>query len=143
MAIPARLSIVTLGVSDVARAVAFYQALGWERASSSTDEIAWFRTAGSYIGLFGYESLAKDANLPATPRPQFAGITLAINVESEDAVTAALDAAAAAGGTIIKPAEKTEWGGFSGYFADPDGHAWEVAHNPFFEIGSDGTITIP
>jgi hypothetical protein len=111
--------------------------------SSSTDEIAWFRTAGSYVGLFGYDSLAEDANLPSTPRGSFGGITLAMCVESEEAVTAALDAAARAGATVIKPAEKTEWGGFSGYFADPDGHPWEVAHNPFFEIGSDGTLTIP
>jgi catechol 2,3-dioxygenase-like lactoylglutathione lyase family enzyme len=143
LALPARLSIVTLGVRDLARAVAFYQGLGWERTSSSSDEIAWFRTADSYIGLFGYESLAEDANLPPTPRAPFGGITLAICVESEEGVTAALDAAAAAGGTIVKPAEKTEWGGFSGYFTDPDGHPWEVAHNPDFPLGADGRITIP
>jgi catechol 2,3-dioxygenase-like lactoylglutathione lyase family enzyme len=143
MSVPARISIVTLGVSDLARSSAFYEALGWERASSSQDSICWFRTADSYLGLFGYESLAEDAKLPATPRAAFGGITLAINVESEEAVTAALDEAARAGGKILKPAVRADWGGFSGYFADPDGYPWEVAHNPNFPLGEDGRVFIP
>lgn len=143
MSVPARLSIVTLGVRDVARAAAFYEQLGWERTSSSSDEICWFRTSGPYVGLFGRDALAQDAQLPPAPPAPFSGVTLAINVEGEEAVLAALEEAVAAGGRIIKPARKAEWGGFSGYFADPDGHAWEVAFNPFFPIDASGRITIP
>jgi catechol 2,3-dioxygenase-like lactoylglutathione lyase family enzyme len=143
MSIPARLGIVTLGVADLSRAVAFYQALGWERCTSSSDEIAWFRTADTNIGLFPWHELADDAKLPAEPRARFGGITLAINVESADVVQPILDAAVAAGGTLLKPATVLDWGGTSGYFADPDGHPWEVAHNPFFPIGSDGRLHIP
>jgi catechol 2,3-dioxygenase-like lactoylglutathione lyase family enzyme len=143
MSIPARLGIVTLGVADLSRAVAFYQALGWERCTSSSDEIAWFRTADTNIGLFPWHELADDAKLPAEPRARFGGITLAINVESADVVQPILDAAVAAGGTLLKPAAVLDWGGTSGYFADPDGHPWEVAHNPFFPIGSDGRLHIP
>lgn len=144
MAVPARISIVTLGVGDLARSAAFYGALGWERCSSSIDGvILWFRTADSYLGLFPYDHLAEDANLPAAPRAPFGGITLAMNVESEEAVTTAIDEAVAAGATLIKPPVRAEWGGFSGYFADPDGYPWEVAFNPSFPIGEDGSITIP
>ena len=142
MAVPARISIVTLGVADVARSVRFYEALGWQRASASMDEIAWFRTADTWLGIFGLDDLAADANLQGATRGGFGGITLAINVETEQAVTDALDAAVAAGGTLLKAAERMDWGGFSGYFADPDGHPWEVAFNPFFPIGPDGSITI-
>lgn len=133
---------MTLGVSDLARSIAFYRALGWEPVSSSGEEIAWFRTTGSYLGLYGYESLAADANLSATRKARFGGITLAICLESEEAVIKALDEAAGAGGKILKPAEKADWGGFSGYFADPDGHPWEVAFNPFFEFDREGRLLI-
>ncbi|MGH2499115.1 MAG: VOC family protein [Candidatus Limnocylindria bacterium] len=143
MKVPARVHIITLGVRDLRRAAAFYGALGWERASSSSEEICWFRTAGAYIGLFGRDALARDANLPVTPAAGFSGVTLAINVESEEAVTVALSAAAEAGAKILKPAQRADWGGFSGYFADLDGHAWEVAFNPSFAIGPDGSIVIP
>jgi uncharacterized protein len=143
MSIPARVSIVTLGVVDLERSIRFYAALGWERCSSSNDEIAWFRTADTNVGLFPFHELAADAGLPIERSPGFGGITLAINVASPAEVTAAIDAAAAAGATVLKPAVATDWGGFSGYFADPDGHPWEVAHNPFFPIGPDGRITIP
>jgi len=142
MSVPARISIVTLGVDDVKRSRAFYGSLGWEVAGSAGDEICWFRTTDSYLGLFGRESLAKDAALRSEPRAEFGGITLAINVESEEAVTAALGAAATAGGRVLKPGTRADWGGFSGYFADPDGHPWEVAYNPTFPIGEDGRITI-
>jgi uncharacterized protein len=143
MSIPARLGIVTLGVADLPRAVAFYQALGWERCSSSSDQIAWFRTADTNVGLFPWHELAEDAKLPAEPRARFGGITLAINVESAEVVQPTLDAAVAAGGTLLKPATAMDWGGTSGYFADPDGHPWEVAHNPFFPIAADGRVSIP
>ena len=122
MTIPARLGIVTLGVADLSRSVAFYAALGWERCSSSSDAIAWFRTADTNVGLFPWHELAEDARLPAEPRARFGGITLAINVDAADDVQPALDAAVAAGGTLLKPATIMDWGGTSGYFADPDGH---------------------
>jgi predicted lactoylglutathione lyase len=141
MTIPARLNIVTLGVADVARSVRFYQALGWERCASSMDEIAWFRTADSYLGIFGWQDLADDANLIDATRGSFGGITLAINVETAEMVDAALDEAVAAGGSILKPGTELPFG-YGGYFADPDGHPWEVCHNPGFPIGSDGRITI-
>jgi uncharacterized protein len=143
MSIPARLGIVTLGVADLPRSVAFYEALGWERCTSSSEAIAWFRTADSHIGLFPWHELAEDARLPDGPRAAFGGITLAINVESPAAVGAALEAAVAAGATLLKPAIATDWGGTSGYFADPDGHPWEVAHNPFFPIDAEGRVRIP
>lgn len=143
MGVPARLGIVTLGVSDLARSVAFYEALGWEKTASSNEAIAWFRAGGTHVGLFPYDELAADASLEPGRGEGFGGITLAISVPSEDEVTAALDAAAAAGGTIIKPAVKADWGGFSGYFADPDGYPWEVAHNPHFPLDADGRLTIP
>ncbi|MEX0762927.1 MAG: VOC family protein [Dehalococcoidia bacterium] len=143
MSVPARMSIVTLGVADLEAAKTFYEALGWEPASSSVPgEITWFRTADSYLGLFDYDSLAKDANLPPTPRAPFGGITLAICVDSEEAVTSAIDDAVRAGATVLKSAERAEWGGVSGYFADPDGHPWEVAFNPNFPITEDGRVFI-
>jgi uncharacterized protein len=141
MTLPARISIVTLGVADVARSVRFYQALGWTRCASSMDEIAWFRTADSYLGMFGWQDLADDANLVDATRGSFGGITLAINVETAEAVDQALDDAVAAGGTVLKPGTDLPFG-YGGYFADPDGHPWEVCYNPGFPIGSDGRITI-
>ncbi|HWL90532.1 MAG TPA: VOC family protein [Actinomycetota bacterium] len=142
MSVHARISIVTLGVDDVARSKAFYEALGWEVAGAVGDEICWFKTADSYLGLFDRESLARDAGLRSEPTAEFGGITLAVNVESEAAVDAAFQTAEGAGARILKPAEHSDWGGYSGYFADPDGHPWEVAYNPSFPIGDDGRITI-
>jgi len=143
MTVPARLGIVTLGVADVARSAAFYETLGWERCAASSDAIAWFRTADTHVGLFPWTELADDAHLPAEPRAGFGGVTLAINVDAADEVAPALAAAVAAGGTLLKPATVTDWGGTSGYFADPDGHPWEIAHNPHFPIDPDGRLRIP
>jgi len=146
MSVPHALSIVTLGVSDVAASVAFYEALGWARASSSMAEIAWFDLGGPWLGLFGTDALAEDAGLPpseAPAEPGFDRVTLALNVRDEAAVDAALGAAVQAGGVLRKPGTRADWGGYSGYFADPDGHLWEVAHNPMFPIRPDGGITIP
>ena len=142
MGVPARISIVTLGVDNLARSKAFYEALGWEVAGAVGDEICWFKTADSYLGLLDRESLARDAGLRSEPTAEFGGITLAINVESEAAADAAFGAAQGAGARIMKRAERTDWGGYSGYFADPDGHPWEIAYNPTFPIGEDGRITI-
>jgi uncharacterized protein len=114
MGVPARINIVTLGVSDLGRSSRFYESLGWRRADSPNDEICWFHTKGAYLGLFPYESLAADTSLPKEPREGFAGVTFAIHVESEPEVAEALDAAVAAGATLLKPGERAEWGGFSG-----------------------------
>jgi uncharacterized protein len=141
MSIPARISIVTLGVRDLPRSVAFYGAIGWQRCASSMDEISWFRTVDSYLGLFAWGELAADANLISPTRGTFGGITLAINVESADAVDSALEEAVAAGGSILKPGSDLPFG-YGGYFADPDGHPWEVCYNPGFPIGPDGRIEI-
>ena len=143
MTVPARIHIVALGVADLPRSVAFYDALGWERCASSQEAIAWFRTAGSYLGLFPREHLAADAAVAPGDPEQFSGVTMAINVSTEEEVVAALGAAVAAGARLLKPATRADWGGLSGYFADPDGHAWEVAYNPFFPIDAEGRITIP
>jgi uncharacterized protein len=144
-AVPARLSIVTLGVADLARSITFYEALGWERRGSSVpDVIAWFSLGSCYLGVFPRDELAADAAIDDQgPPPRFGGITLAINLESDAAVEAALETARAAGATILKPAQMAIFGGLSGYFADPDGHPWEVAHNPDFPLDGEGRITIP
>jgi predicted lactoylglutathione lyase len=141
MTVPARISIVTIGVEDVARSARFYEALGWTRAASSMDDIVWFRTADTYLGVWSWRELAEDAQLTEPTRGSFGGITLAINVETADAVDAALDEAVAAGGALLKPGTHLPFG-YGGYFADPDGHVWEVCHNPGFPIGPDGRITI-
>ncbi len=142
MAIPQRISIVTLGVSNLAASVAFYEALGWRQAAASNEQIAWFKTSDSVLGLFPVEELAEDASVAPPAHRQFRGVTLAINVESEAAVDACMADAKAAGAAITRPAERVEWGGYRGYFADPDGHAWEVAFNPFFPIQESGQIVV-
>ncbi len=143
-AVPARITCVTLGVADLARATAFYEALGWERSSVSGDEISFFRTAGTMLALFGRDDLAADATVPSTPRAGlFTGVTLAINVMTDAEVDDALAGAAAAGATIIKPALHTDYGGYSGYFADPEGNLWEVVRVPTFAVDDAGHIVIP
>ena len=139
----ALLSIVTLGVDDLARSSAFYEALGVERCTSSQDEIVWFRTRHSYIGLFGRDALAQDAAIEPGGRTAFDGVTLAINVSSQGEADEWFERALAAGAAVLKRPEKTFWGGYSGYFADPDGHPWEIAHNPSWTIGGDGRLVIP
>lgn len=143
-ALPARLSLVTLGVTDLARSTAFYQALGWPLSSSSSDEVSFFRTAGGLLGLFPADELAADAQLPVAPLAEgFRGVTLAVNVEGRAEVDAAYAAALAAGGTGLKEPVEMSWGGYHCYFADPDGHPWEVAHNPGWPIGVDGLPILP
>jgi hypothetical protein len=142
MSIPARTSIVTLGVRDLSRSIAFYQAIGWQRCESSIDDvISWFRTVDSYIGLFPWDELAADANLTSPTRGSFGGITLAINLSTPEEVDAALEEAVAAGGSVLKPGTDLPFG-YGGYFADPDGHPWEVCYNRGFPVGPDGRITI-
>nr|WP_163502972.1 VOC family protein [Halomonas socia] len=129
-----RISMITLGVSDLAASVRFYeQGLGLPRMESPP-EVAFFTLNGSWLGLYGREALAEDAGV-SDEGAGFAGFTLAHNVASEAAVDAVMAQAIAAGATLVKPAQKVFWGGYSGYFADPDGYLWEVAHNPLFWVG--------
>jgi catechol 2,3-dioxygenase-like lactoylglutathione lyase family enzyme len=138
------MGIVTLGVADLGRSEAFYSALGWRRAESSVPgEITWFETTHSWLGLFGRDELAEDAGVPPTASAGFSGVTLAVNVESEAAVDRAMAAAVGAGATVTQPAARLDWGGYRGYFADPDGHLWEIAHNPSFPIDENGRVVIP
>jgi uncharacterized protein len=139
MTLPGRLSLVTLGVSDLTRSTAFYQALGWRLSTSSQPGIvSFFATDGSRLGLYGHDDLAHDATVETSTPPRFRGVTISINLESAAAVDAALAAATRAGAALVKPAATADWGGYSGYFADPDSHLWEVAFNPFWPIGDDG-----
>lgn len=129
-----RISMITLGVRDLARSIEFYQrGLGLPRMESPP-EVAFFTLNGTWLGLFGREALAEDAGVPAAGSG-FSGVTLAHNVDSEAAVDALMESAVAAGATLVKAPQKVFWGGYSGYFADPDGHLWEIAHNPLFWVG--------
>lgn len=143
MTVPARVNLITLGVVDVARATAFYERLGWRRSPASEGDITFLHTGGAVVALFGADALADDAGVPAGPPPAFRGVTLAINVEGPDAVDRVLAEAVAAGATPVKPPGRAEWGGYSGYFSDPDGHLWEVAHNPGFPLDEQGAIVLP
>lgn len=128
-----KLSLITLGVSDLARARDFYAALGWTYTPEDPDSSAYFFTLdGVVLGLYGWDALAKDAALPEVPQlPHFRGVTLAHNEPSEAAVDIAYELFIAAGARIVKRPTATTWGGYSGYVSDPDGHLWEIAFNPF------------
>ncbi len=139
--IPGRISLVTLGVTDLERSRAFYDALGWERVGD-TDGVAFYRTGGALLSLYPLESLAGDAGL-APARTGFSGMSLAINVESIEAVDAAFVTATAVGATILKAPASVFWGGYIGYFADPDGHTWEVAYNPEWPLDAAGLPQLP
>jgi len=140
-----RVSVITLGVDDLPRARRFYeQGLGWAASAMSNDNIAFFQAGGQVVALFGRDALADDAGLSPPPtQPGFCGVTLAHNVRERDDVARVLDAARRAGATILKPAQDVFWGGHHGYFADPDGHVWEVAWNPHFPLGRDGAVHLP
>lgn len=144
MPVKPAISLVTLGVQDVAASTRFYEALGFPLSSGSVPgEVSFFRTAGGLLGLYGADDLADDAQLPRASSEGFRGFTLAINLASAQEVDAAIAAAEAAGARLIKPAQPTEWGGYHAYFADPDGHAWEVAHNPFWPLDDRGLPVLP
>ena len=139
------LNVVTIGVTDFARSVRFYSDLGFVRRMKATgDEIAFFDAGGLILSLFRWDMLAEDAQIPAQPRPQaFRGITLAQMCRTDAEVDAAMAKALAAGATLLKAAHKTSFGGYSGYFADPDGHAWEAVRAPGFTFAADGRVTLP
>lgn len=134
-----RISMITLGVRDLAAAIEFYEkGLSFPRMESSSD-VAFFTLNGTWLGLYGREALAEDAKVPAEGTG-FAGFTLAHNVESEKEVDEVIAQAVAAGATLVKKPQKVFWGGYSGYFKDLDGHLWEVAHNPLFWVGPEDEI---
>ena len=129
-----RISIITLGVSDLPRAVEFYRdGLGLPLLDENTESIAFFKNQGTWLSLYPREALAADVGID-TEGSGFSGVTLAHNVRSREEVDALLDVAVKAGATLVKPAEDAFWGGYSGYFADPEGYLWEVAWNPHFWI---------
>ena len=135
-----RLSVVTLGVSDLARARAFYEALGWKTRAKPDDDVVFFQAGGIVVSLWDRARLAADS---AVSDPGgWGGITLAHNVRSPAEVDEVIEQARAAGAAIGREPAETFWGGYSGVFIDPDGHPWEVAHNPHWTIGEDGSVTL-
>ncbi|MEU1398687.1 VOC family protein [Micromonospora zamorensis] len=136
-----RISLITLGVSDVARAKAFYEQLGWH--GQEVEETVFLQAGGLALVLWGRDKLADDAGIDDPGTDGFGGVTLAQNVRSRDEVDELMATATQAGGTVTMPARETFYGGYAGYFADPDGHLWEIAWNPGFTLAADGTLTVP
>ena len=139
---PQRVTLITLGVADLAAARAFYERLGWVEHGASQPGVAFFQMNGAVLGLFGLADLAADQGRPGAALGTGA-VTLAQNFTTETEVDAAFAASLAAGATALKAPEKVFWGGYSGYWADPDGHVWEVAMNPFWPLAADGSLTLP
>jgi uncharacterized protein len=137
-----RVSLITLGVADLTRSSRFYERLGWRRSMAKAEGIVFFQTGGMALALYPRDELARDANV-APEGKGFCGVTLAYNTRTREEVDAVLAEAEAAGAKVLKPAEEAFWGGYSGYFADPDEFPWEVAWNPSFTMAQDGSIRIP
>jgi len=144
MTVPARVTVLTLGVRDLARTTAFYRALGWRLSAASVDgEVSFFHTGGCVLALFGRWALAEDAGLEDQPMSGFRAVATAINVGSDAAVDEALAAAVDAGAGMVRSAEQKWWGGYVGYFTDPEGHLWEVTHNPHWQLDESGGVILP
>ena len=141
MPVPARINLVTLGVFDIPRSRSFYSSLGWVDANPQDQSVAFLQLGPLVLALWGRAELAADAKLtePGTP----GAVSLAINLGSPEEVDAVYAEALAAGASALKSPERTFWGGYSGYFGDPDGHPWELAHNPFWELQPDGSVRLP
>ncbi|MGE0563647.1 MAG: VOC family protein [Pseudolabrys sp.] len=140
----ARLTLVTLGVSNLPRSIAFYEALGFRRKGRSAEGVGFFQAGACAIAVWPSDELARDANIANEGMaPAFRGVALAWNCHTTGEVDAAMARAEKAGATIPKQAQETFWGGYAGYFADPDGHLWEIAHNPFWPLTEDGRAQIP
>ena len=135
-----RVSVITLGVADLERARRFYEALGWTSPSVPEDGVVFFQCGGIVLALWSRASLAEDSVVEDAGG--WGGVTLAYNVGSPQDVDAVLQEASAAGATIGRPGEATFWGGYSGVFIDPDGHPWEVAHNPYWTLADDGSVSL-
>jgi len=136
-----RLSLITLGVRDLGRARAFYEALGWKTGAAPADDVVFFQAGGPIVGLWSRESLAEDSGV--VDSGGWGGVTLAHNVRSPEEVDAVIAQARDAGATILREGAETFWGGYSGVFVDPDGHPWEVAHNPHWTLDEDGAVQLP
>jgi len=136
-----RVSLITLGVADVARSRAFYEMLGWQ--GQEVEETAFFQVGGMALVLWHQDKLADDAGVRRMSGAGFRGVGLAQNVRSRAEVDAVIAAAEAAGAQVTRRPAETFYGGYAGYFADPDGHAWEIAYNPGFSLGEDGSLTLP
>ncbi len=137
-----RLTMITLGVADIAASTAFYERLGFVKSSASNPSVTFFRMKGTVLGLFGRADLAKDAGVEDS-NPGFGGFSIAYNLGSEAEVDAAYAHAVACGATPVKQPEKVFWGGYSGYIAEPDGHLWELAFNPFSPNDENGFMQVP
>jgi uncharacterized protein len=135
-----RVSLVTLGVRDLGRARAFYEALGWTTGAGPDDDVVFFQCGGMILALWGRAQLAEDSGV--RDGGGWGGVTPAQNVRSPAEVDAVLLEAERAGATIARPGAPTFWGGYSGVFIDPDGHPWEIAHNPHWTLGEDGSVTL-
>jgi uncharacterized protein len=135
-----RLTLITLGVADLARARAFYEALGWKTGAGPDDDVVFFQAGDLVVALWSRESLAEDSGV--TDTGGWGGVTLAHNVRSPAEVDAVIAEAEAAGATIPRRGAETFWGGYSGIFVDPDGHPWEVAHNPHWELTEEGAVRL-
>ena len=135
-----RVSLITLGVADLARARDFYEALGWRGGAEPGDDVVFFQAGGMIVGLWSRAELAADSGVEDSGG--WGGITLAHNVRSPEEVDRVLDEARAAGAAIAREGAETFWGGYSGAFVDPDGHAWEIAHNPGWTLAEDGSIRL-
>ena len=136
-----RISLITLGVTDLARSRAFYERLGWR--GQEMEETVFFQAGGQAVVLWGRTKLAADGGIDDRSRDGFGGMALAQNVRSRDEVDRIVAEAAAAGADVTKAPAETFYGGYAGYFRDPDGHAWEIAYNPGFTLADDGTLTLP
>ena len=135
-----RVSLITLGVADIARATAFYEALGWRRAAESMPEITFFQLHGQVLALYHVADMERDIGRPA----QVGGsVALAQNLRSREEVDEAYEMALSAGAEPLRSPYETEWGGYVAYVADPDGHTWEFAHVPMFPLAADGSLTLP
>jgi uncharacterized protein len=138
-----RLSLITLGITDLAQSRRFYeQGLGWTPSSASQGDVVFYQLNGFALALYPRHLLAEDAQIPEEGHG-FGGITLAYNVSRKEEVEGVLAVAEKAGAKILKPAQEVFWGGYTGYFADPDGYPWEVAWNPYFTLEPDGRLTLP
>lgn len=142
MSLERRISIVTLAVSDLEASTEFYRRLGWSRSPASNGSVTFIQLKGTVLALYGREALAEDVGVENTPAG-FPGVTLAYNVPSEIGVDAVVKFAVSCGASLVKAPEKVFWGGYSGYVADPDGHLWEIAYNPFFPQDEQGHIVLP
>ena len=136
-----KLTLITLGVADIPKAEAFYAGLGWQKSSKSMDDLILFQLGGILFSLYPREELAADVGIPAEGSG-FGGIALAQNTRSKEETDQVLAEAERLGGTIVKPAQEVFWGGYSGYFRDLDGHLFEVAYNPFWELDESGAVVL-